>query len=1596
MKHKLFRLFFVLTFVLGLAIVSTPQAVRAAGPWYVSTTGNDDNDCLSPTTQCATINEPLKRPNFVAGDIILVAIGTYTGTGSEVVLIDKDVTLSGGWDETFTSQTGMSTIDGQNTRRGIYNAGVPNMNYVYITMSYFHIMNGNGSINGGYGGGIFNQSGMLTFNNSKVSGNSALDLGGGIFNANSGTMMLTNITVNGNSAGLSGAGIANFGTLTLNNSTISDNSMIGNGNNGGGITNEGTLTLTNSTVSGNKANYGGGIANSGTLTLNNSTVSGNTGIYSGGSFSGGGIYSPGGITTLNNTIVSNNTAGNGPDCFGTITSNGYNIIGNTSGCTVTPGIGDQFDADPMLNTFLSEQGYYPLLLGSPAIDTGDNSTCLNIDQRGVNRPQGIACDIGAYEYTTPGPAASLSVVNGSGQRAGTSSVFSKPLQAAALDSQGSPVSGVTIDFTAPASGASGTFADTGTNTTSVNTDTGGVATAPAFTANDQVGAYTVSASAPGLGSVNFSLRNGDWYVTTTGNDSNSCSESALPCATINGVLNKPDFVAGDTVRVAIGTYTGTGYEVVLLDKDATLSGGWDDTFTTQTSKSTIDGQGARRGITVHTGATVTIRSFTVQNGFDCCQGAGIFNTGTLTITDSVIKANRTPSGDGGGVWNGWDGISASGGTLTLNHTSIFSNVGGSQGGGIFNLQNSSDSNQGGNVTLNYSTIRDNSAWGGGGIRSSSSYGIFELTLNNSTVSGNTAIYNGGGIWFDGKLTLNNSTVSGNTANADGGGIYNGNQFAFTLNNSTVSANTAGGRGGGILAASGTASLENSLIAGNTATSGGPDCGDSINSIGYNIIGDTSGCTLTPASHDQFNVNPQLGTFLPIQGYHPLLAASPAINAGNPATCFPTDQRGVARVGTCDIGAYEYTTPGSATTLSVVGGDNQSTTTTLAFPKPLQAAALDSQGSPVSGVNIDFTAPMSGSSGTFADTGANTTSANTDAGGVATTSVFTANDQGGAYIVSAATPGLGSVSFNLEQISRPVNDNFANAKPITSLPFTATADITNATNEPNEPQWCYSVPNTVWYSFTPTANALVKADMVGSSFSDTIFNVYQLVGSGFNGLSFMQCVYYGNSATFSVQAGVTYYIQAGSISNSGGDLHLNLQEIPRPGNADFANAVGITQLPFSATPDITNGGIEPNEPEVCYYMPDTVWYSFTPTENTLVRANTDGSAISSNINVYKSNGSGISNLTNLGCTIYNGPVTFLAEAGQTYYLQAGGLYGQTGTMSINLEQLPLPANDDFAKATPITSLPSSLDLDTTWATFQSNEPSPSCAYPYPPYKTVWFAYTATQTGSISASVPGSNFSPFIAAYSGTGFGNLTQLGCSQYSNIMTFHVVSGQTYYFQAGGFYGGGGTGQFFIQATPAPQAYFYNYPGDPSKYDTIQFYDGSYDPGQVGFQTYTWNFGDGATATGSSPTHKYAADGNYQVTHTVTTVDGRTASVTQTLQVRTHDVAITKLTTPNSANVGQTKTITVTLRNVAYPETVQIDLYKSTANGFVLVGTVTKSVPALSGNRTTAVNFSYKFTSDDAKLGKVTFKAVATIIGARDAYPSDNEAISSITKVAK
>jgi len=85
---------------------------------------------------------------------------------------------------------------------------------------------------------------------------------------------------------------------------------------------------------------------------------------------------------------------------------------------------------------------------------------------------------------------------------------------------------------------------------------------------------------------------------------------------------------------------------------------------------------------------------------------------------------------------------------------------------------------------------------------------------------------------------------------------------------------------------------------------------------------------------------------------------------------------------------------------------------------------------------------------------------------------------------------------------PANDNFADATVISVLPFSDIVDISEATVEAGEPQPFNPSLQTVWYSFTPSTNAVVTADMAGSDFTDTILAAYQDNGTGIGGLSFL--------------------------------------------------------------------------------------------------------------------------------------------------------------------------------------------------------------------------------------------------------------------------------------------------------------------------------------------------------------------------------------------------------------------------------------------------------------------------------------------------------------
>lgn len=344
------------------------------------------------------------------------------------------------------------------------------------------------------------------------------------------------------------------------------------------------------------------------------------------------------------------------------------------------------------------------------------------------------------------------------------------------------------------------------------------------------------------------------------------------------------------------------------------------------------------------------------------------------------------------------------------------------------------------------------------------------------------------------------------------------------------------------------------------------------------------------------------------------------------------------------------------------------------------------------------------------------------------------------------------------------------------------------------------------------------------------------------------------------------------------------------------------------------------------------------------------------------------------------------------LAAGALLiGSIGVPAVALAAAP--ANDNLASATQVTDLPFSVGYTLAEATLETGEPTPYCSYSSVA-QTVWFDYTAESDGLVV--VNSGNVYGVIAAYTGTDIGFLTSVGCtSGYYSPLYLFVTAGTTYHFQVANLYYLDAAGTFSLAVAPPPSVSVWVNPSDPSIYDQVSFNANVYDPANQPI-TGAWDFGDGATGSGLwGVTHSYAADGDYTVTITATTADGRTATCTQTLPVRTHDVVITKFDVPTSASSGQTRKMTVGVSNRRYSRDVQVQLFKSIPGGWGLVGTLTQFVQARA-MRLTPFAFSYTFTTADAAIGKVNFKAEAVIPGVRDALPADNVAISLPTKVSK
>jgi hypothetical protein len=324
------------------------------------------------------------------------------------------------------------------------------------------------------GGGILNVSGSLRIDDTRITGNRVRGAGGGLAllggdaivnrstvaaNATSigvgnggwapaggilvggdATLTMDTSTIADNRTGSEddgwagfGAGIQNFGTVRLSHSAVIRNVAISIGA-GGGIYNGGSFTILDSTVGDNSAGTrGGGVYNEGSLVLKGATIAGNStqggfgspfeSTYppncnyqdrSGCIAGGGGIWNePGASARMVASLIANNDS----DCYGTLTTQGHNILGVSTHCTLQRSaelpsgwtVVDHVDVSPLIGVLKSSaepgNAYYPLLPDSPAIDAGGRiyQSCSIVDQtihtRVDGNYDGIArCDIGAIEY----------------------------------------------------------------------------------------------------------------------------------------------------------------------------------------------------------------------------------------------------------------------------------------------------------------------------------------------------------------------------------------------------------------------------------------------------------------------------------------------------------------------------------------------------------------------------------------------------------------------------------------------------------------------------------------------------------------------------------------------------------------------------------------------------------------------------------------------------------------------------------------------------------------------------------------------------------------------------------------------------------------------------------------------------------------------------------------------------------------------------------------------------------------------------------------------------------------------------------------------
>lgn len=400
-----------------------------------------------------------------------------------------------------------------------------------------------------------------------------------------------------------------------------------------------------------------------------------------------------------------------------------------------------------------------------------------------------------------------------------------------------------------------------------------------------------------------------------------------------------------------------------------------------------------------------------------------------------------------------------------------------------------------------------------------------------------------------------------------------------------------------------------------------------------------------------------------------------------------------------------------------------------------------------------------------------------------------------------------LSINLNaNVILPANDNFANRIALSGNNLTVSGTNIGATVELNEPLHSGKPSGaSVWYSWTSQFSGQVSMDTIGSDF-DTILAVY--TGNSIGNLTEVAANddfatgEYTSKVLFDVIQGMTYQIAVAGYDSACGKYYLTINKISggtTVPNDMFTNAISITQLNTPVVGSNIGATKESNEP---YHSGNpggaSIWYKWTAPSNTIVVISTEGSDFDTLLAVYT--GSTVQTLTAVASTDddYYGSgfskVTFTAVSNQTYYIAIDGYAYSSGAdqgmVKITIQPVLPPANDNFENRIILSGIIVQTTGSNLGATAQSSEPYHSG---FQASRSVWWQWTAPNSGYTMISTEGSDFDTLVGVYTGTTLATLSAVagGDDDFNGLLTsktiFYAQAGATYQIAVDGYNGSSG-----------------------------------------------------------------------------------------------------------------------------------------------------------------------------------------------------------------